>query len=54
MLLQKQSCRGWGYSSVVWCLPRMLEALSSIPTTTKKKKKKKNRNKAATADFCLL
>jgi len=32
---------GWGFSSVVECLPRKRKALGSVPSSEKKKKEKK-------------
>jgi len=35
--------RGWGFSSVVECLPSNRKALGSVPSSGKKKKKEKEK-----------
>jgi len=45
LLSLPQECwrRGWGFSSVVECLPRKCKALGSVPSSEKKNQKKKKR-----------
>jgi hypothetical protein len=40
----KKKKKGWGYSSVVECLPSMHKTLGLTTSTVKKKKKRKTRN----------
>jgi len=40
---QKTICGGWGFSSVVECLPRKRKALGSVPSSEKKNQKKKKK-----------
>jgi hypothetical protein len=38
LIKKKKKVEGWGYNSVVECLPRISKALGSSPSTGKKKK----------------
>jgi len=46
----KEWALGWGFSSVVECLPRKRKALGSVPSSGKKKKKEKEKEWALIAD----
>jgi len=41
----REDLRGWGFSSVVECLPSKCKALGSVPSSEKKKKEKKKKKK---------
>jgi len=43
MVSIKEIERGWGFGSVVECLPRKRKALGSVPSSKRKKKKKKKK-----------
>jgi len=44
-ILLLKSSWGWGFSSVVECLPRKRKALGSVPSSEKKNQKKKKKEK---------
>jgi len=42
-MVKKTIIRGWGFSSVVECLPSERKALGSVPSSEKKNQKKKKK-----------